>query len=41
MEKELELILSGKSDPYSIADKLMKRFTVIKNVEEKRKGDFQ
>jgi len=41
MEKELELILSGKSDPYSIADKLMKRFAVIKNPEEKRKGGFQ
>ena len=41
MEKELELILSGKSDPYSVAEKLMNRFSVIKNLEEKRKGGIQ
>ena len=29
MEKELELILSGKSDPYSVADYLIKRLAVI------------
>ncbi|MDI6741114.1 MAG: methylmalonyl Co-A mutase-associated GTPase MeaB [Smithella sp.] len=33
MEKELKLILSGKSDPYSAAEKLMNRFTVTKNLE--------
>jgi LAO/AO transport system kinase len=32
MEKELELILSGKSDPYSVADELINRFAVIKNL---------
>ncbi|KQC10641.1 MAG: hypothetical protein APR62_11770 [Smithella sp. SDB] len=41
MEKELKLILSGKSDPYSVADELIKRFAVIKNPKQKRKGDFQ
>lgn len=29
MEKELELIFSGKSDPYSIADELIKKFAII------------
>lgn len=41
MEKELKLILSGKSDPYSVADQLIKRFAVIKNPKQKSKGDFQ
>jgi LAO/AO transport system kinase len=41
MDKEIELILSGRSDPYSVADELIKRFAVIKNLEKKRKGDFQ
>lgn len=41
MEKELKLILSGKSDPYSVADELLKRFAVIKNLKEKKKGDLQ
>jgi LAO/AO transport system kinase len=41
MEKELELILSGKSDPYSVADELIKRFAVIKKLEKKRKGEIQ
>jgi LAO/AO transport system kinase len=41
MEKELKLILSGKSDPYSIADGLIKRFAIVKNPKEKKKGDFQ
>jgi len=29
MEKELKLILSGKSDPYSVADELIKRVAGI------------
>jgi LAO/AO transport system kinase len=41
MDKELELILSGKSDPYSVADELINRFVEIKNLGSKRKGDFQ
>lgn len=41
MEKEIKLILSGKSDPYSVADGLIKRFAVIKNLKEKKKGDLQ
>ncbi len=41
MEKELELILSGKSDPYSVADEFVKRFAIIKKLEDKRKGDIQ
>jgi hypothetical protein len=35
MDKELESILSGKSDPYTAAENLMNRFTVIKNLEKK------
>lgn len=41
MEKELELILSGKSDPYSAADELINRFAVMKKFEKKREGGFQ
>jgi LAO/AO transport system kinase len=41
MDKELELILSGRSDPYSAADELISRFAVIKNLREKRKGGIQ
>ncbi|VVB88960.1 Urease accessory protein UreG [uncultured archaeon] len=36
MEKELELILSGKSDPYSVADELINRFSVIENSLKKQ-----
>jgi LAO/AO transport system kinase len=35
MDKELESILSGKSDPYTAAENLMNRFTVIKKLEKK------
>ena len=41
MEKELELILSGRSDPYSAADELINRFAVMKNLGGKREGGFQ
>jgi LAO/AO transport system kinase len=41
MNKELELIISGKSDPYTAADELIKKFAVVKNVRGKQKGELQ
>jgi LAO/AO transport system kinase len=41
MDKELELILSGRSDPYSAADELINRFAVIKISGRKQKGGIQ
>jgi LAO/AO transport system kinase len=41
MDKELEQILSGRSDPYSAADKLINRFAMIKISKGKQKGELQ
>jgi LAO/AO transport system kinase len=41
MEKALELILAGMSDPYSVADELIDRFAVIKNLRIEQEGGYQ
>jgi LAO/AO transport system kinase len=41
MEKELDLILSGKSDPYRAAEELINRFAIVRKHGEKRKGELQ
>jgi LAO/AO transport system kinase len=41
MEKALELILSGMSDPYSVADELIDRFAVMKHLRKEQEGGGQ